>query len=76
MKTKPQWTSAACLLLQAVDKLHLEPYKWLIGRCGRNLFLISLSLYKGSVSKRKMELTTQRQSLHMLVVLLYGISSK
>lgn len=55
MKTKPQWTKATCLLLQAADKLLLKPYKWLIGRCGRNLFLISLSLYKGSVSERKME---------------------
>lgn len=53
MKTKPQWTQATCLLLQALDKLHLKPYKWLIGRCRGNLFLIRLSLYKGSVSKRK-----------------------
>lgn len=64
MKTKPQWTQATCLLLQAVDKLHLKPYKWFIWRCGRNLFLISLSLYKGSVSKRKIELRTKRLSAH------------
>lgn len=55
MKTKPQRTEATCLLLHTVDKLLLKPYKWLIGRCGRNLFLISLSLYKGSVGERKME---------------------
>lgn len=54
MKTKPQWTGATCLLLQALDKLHLQPYKWLIVRCGRNLFLIRLSLYQGGVSRRKM----------------------
>lgn len=65
MKTKPWWTEATWLLLQAVDELHLEPHKWFIGRCWRNLFLISLSLYKGSVSERK----TQGQSRHILVLL-------
>lgn len=55
MKTKPQRTEATCFLLRAADKLLLKPYKWLIWRCGRNLLLISLSLYKGSVSERKME---------------------
>lgn len=53
MKTKPQWTKATCLLLQVVDKLHLKPYKWLIGRCGRNLFLIRLSLYRGKCKQEK-----------------------
>lgn len=32
-----------------------------IVECGRNLFLIRLSLYRGRVSKRKMESRTQRQ---------------
>lgn len=68
MKTKPQWTEAICLLLQAADKLHLKPYKWLIGRCGRNLFLIRLSLHKGGVSRRKMEVRTTTKKKHILLV--------
>lgn len=70
MKTKPQRTKATCLLLRAADKLLLKPYKWLIGRCGRNLLLISLSLYKGSVSEHK-EILRRRRS-YLKVWTLHG----
>lgn len=67
MKTKPQWTQATCRLLQALDKLYPKPYKWLIGRCGINLFFISLSLSEVRVRESKMEFRAQRQTLHILM---------